>query len=300
MRSDVPVSIGIPVRNGEIRVSNAIRSVLAQDFPDLELVISDNASTDGTEDVCREFARADPRIRYFRQPENIGLLNNFIAVMSLARGRLFTWVGDDDALELSYVSRCKAVLDADDELLLTTVEVRMTGPNGALPAAHYEGTAFESRDPVDRFCEMLRLLNAGLLLIDPLSAMIRRERALSISRKNMLCEDQIFACKLALAGPWAHVPEVLANCRYDGATRLVLTGRLGLPAWHARVATARELAELLRVVQRAPLDNAQRRRARAAVLRWYGVSHRLRAVNRITRVVAPSRRSWHRAHDESS
>lgn len=289
MPSDVPVSVGIPVRNGEARVPNAIRSVLAQDFTDFEIVISDNASTDGTEEVCREFARADPRISYFRQAEGIGLLNNFVAVTHLARGRLFTWLGDDDTLDPSYISRCKEVLDADDRLLLVTPQVRATGPDGARPVGRYEGAAFRSGDAADRLCEMLRLLNEDYVTIDPLSALSRRERVVSISRRNMLREDQIFACKLALAGPWAHIPEVLANCVHDDVTRPVLAGRLGLPVWHSRVASARQLAELLRLVRDAPLDTAQKRRARAAVFRWYGGWHRRRLVNRIERVAARSR-----------
>ena len=73
-----PVSIGLPVRNAGDRIADVVRSVLAQDHQNLELLITDNASTDGTEEVCRELARSDSRIAYHRQPQNIGLLNNFV------------------------------------------------------------------------------------------------------------------------------------------------------------------------------------------------------------------------------
>ena len=79
------VSVGLPVRNAEDRVATAIRSVLEQDHADLELVVSDNASTDGTEDVCRELARSDPRVRYVRQPLDLGILGNFRATLGSRR-----------------------------------------------------------------------------------------------------------------------------------------------------------------------------------------------------------------------
>ena len=262
MSADAPVSIGIPVRNGEDRISHAIRSVLAQDFADLELVISDNASTDGTEDVCRESPRDDHRVVYHRQPENIGLLNNFIAVMQLAGGELFSWVGDDDTLEPTYVSRCASVLHADDHLLLVTAQTRVTGPDGVAETARYEGDALASDDPLERFIEMLRLLNQDLVVIDPLSGLLRRRPVAAIPRKNMLREDQIYATKLAFAGPWGHVPDVLSNCVFDNVSRPVLARRLGVPVWQSKVATALQLGELLRVVQDLPLTAQQKWRAR--------------------------------------
>ena len=98
------VSIGLPVRNGERYLGEAVRSVLDQEYGRLELVISDNASDDGTEEICREFARSDARVRYHRQSQNIGLVANFNAVLHLATGTYFKWMGDDDWLTPTYVS----------------------------------------------------------------------------------------------------------------------------------------------------------------------------------------------------
>ena len=72
-RSDALVSVGLPVRNGADRIGEVVRSVLAQDHPHIELVICDNASTDHTEDVCRDLVRADSRVVYHRHQDNIGL-----------------------------------------------------------------------------------------------------------------------------------------------------------------------------------------------------------------------------------
>src|SRR5215475_14180395 len=117
MTSEALVSIGLPVRNAGAAVEHVIRSVLGQDHDDIQLVISDNASTDDTEDVCRELAAADSRIAYHRQAENIGLLNNFTYTMMAADGTFFRWIGDDDAIERDYVTRCLEVYDKDPRLI---------------------------------------------------------------------------------------------------------------------------------------------------------------------------------------
>lgn len=275
------VSIGLPVRNGERRLAAVVASVLAQHHADLELVISDNASTDGTEALCRELARHDNRIRYHRQPENIGLLNNFVATMRLARGQYFRWISDEDALAPSYLSRCLAAFATDPRLILVTTQVSFIGDDQAARTASYDGTRLNSDDPVERFAEMLRLLNESHLLIDPLYGLLRRDAVLPIPRRNMLAEDQIFAAKLALAGPWCHLPEVLAERRWRAEARQLLARRLDVPTWQVRAATVLQCRELLRWVRDdAPLDPAQRRRARAALARFYLTRHQRTALRR--------------------
>jgi glycosyltransferase involved in cell wall biosynthesis len=278
--TDDLVSVCLPVRNGASRLEGVVRSVLTQDHGNLELVISDNASTDDTEAVCRELARADPRVVYHRQPHNIGLLNNFVAAMRLARGRYFRWVGDDDWLAPACLSRCLDAFAADDRLILVTMQLGFVDPDGTTRTAAYRRTELSSDDPVARFTEMLRLLNDSYLLIDPLYGLMRRTAITPIPRRNMLREDQIFAAKMALAGPWGHVHEVLGRRGWEDTTRPQLARRLGVPAWHAPVATALQLRELLRAVGRSDLDPAQRRRARAAVLRWYAGRQRIVLANR--------------------
>src|SRR5713226_9738948 len=85
------VSIGLPVYNGEAYLRQVLDSVLAQTFSEFDLVISDNASTDGTEAICREYAAADPRIRYHRQARNRGVTWNFRQVVLLSSGQYFLW-----------------------------------------------------------------------------------------------------------------------------------------------------------------------------------------------------------------
>ncbi len=275
MNSDTTVSVGLPVRNAGTRVAGVIRSVLAQDHPNLELVISDNGSTDDTEDVCRELAETDSRIVYHRQPQNIGLLNNFIFVMRAATGTYFRWIGDDDRLEPDFASRCVKVFAEDPRLILVTTGISYTTPDGAVQTGGYPGAALGSDDPVDRFVEMLRLLNTSHLMTDPLYAMMRRDVVAAIPRRNILHEDEVFATKLALAGPWSHVPEVLAHRHWVDDPVPVLGRRLGVPMWQWRMRNGLQAIETLRWLRQAErtghleLTIEQRRRARAAVYRWY-------------------------------
>jgi glycosyltransferase involved in cell wall biosynthesis len=283
--SDTRVSIGLPVRNAGDDIVGVVRSVLAQDHANLELFITDNASTDNTEEVCRELARSDSRIAYRRQPHNIGILNNFRFAMANASGTYFRWIGDDDRLEPSFASRCVAAFEDDPRLLLVTTEISYTGDDGRTQTTPYRGTGFLSDDPVERLDEMLQLLNQSHLLIDPLYAMVRREQANAIPRRNMLREDEVFATKLALAGPWGHVPEVLAYRHWKSEKIGAISHRLGVPQWQSRLSNTLAYREILSWLSQADLTPDQRRRARAAVYARY-TERQWRIVKRRSRKLA--------------
>ena len=102
------VSIGMPIYNAEKYLKEAIDSLLSQSFKDFELIISDNASTDSTHDICMEYAKKDHRIRYVRQSQNIGAWSNFQYVLDESQADYFMWAAHDDFrsidyLELNYV-----------------------------------------------------------------------------------------------------------------------------------------------------------------------------------------------------
>jgi glycosyltransferase involved in cell wall biosynthesis len=100
------VTIGIPVYNGEKHLRQALDSIINQDYKNLEIIISDNCSTDETKDICLEYAFQDSRIKYHRQEFNIGATANFNYVLKLANGVFFTWAACDDFLESSYIYKC--------------------------------------------------------------------------------------------------------------------------------------------------------------------------------------------------
>lgn len=113
------MSIGMPVRNGQEFIRAGIASLLGQTFGDLELIISDNASTDATRAICEEFAERDNRVRYHRNAVNIGLQANFAKVLALATAPYFMWGCPDDLWDASYVARMVAVLDSRESVVLS-------------------------------------------------------------------------------------------------------------------------------------------------------------------------------------
>ena len=112
------VSIGMPVRNGEAFIRQGIESLLGQTMSEIELIISDNASTDATEAICREWARRDARVRYSRTDRNIGLQANFARVLDLATAPYFMWGCHDDHWDPSYVAKMVEVLDSQPSVVL--------------------------------------------------------------------------------------------------------------------------------------------------------------------------------------
>jgi glycosyltransferase involved in cell wall biosynthesis len=267
-QTDTLVSVGLPIRNGAQTLKDVVSSVLTQDHERLELVICDNASTDDTEAMCRELAKDDQRIAYYRQPRNVGLLNNFVHVMRLAKGTFFRWIGDNDRLAPNYVSRCLEAFADDPRLILVTTQILYTSSKGDTQTHPYMGSTLRSDDPVDRFCEFLRSLLDGMTL-DPAYSLMRRGAVAAIPRRNMIVEDEVFATRLAMAGPWGHIPEVLADRHYETVHLPAVARKLGLPGWQAHFSLALQCRELLRVIRDADLTPSQRRRARAAIGRLY-------------------------------
>src|ERR1700734_92340 len=131
-RSKIKVSLGLPVHNGERFVKHAIQSVLDQTFTDFELIISDNASTDSTPDICEEFARQDSRVRYIRQEINIGAKANFNRVFEYSRGEYFKWVAADDVCGPRYLELTVAELDADPSVVLAHTLSRTINGKGEI------------------------------------------------------------------------------------------------------------------------------------------------------------------------
>ncbi len=129
------VSIGMPVYNGEPFIREALDSLLAQTFTDFELVISDNASTDDTEVICREYAAKDKRIRYVRQPENRGALPNFRFVLDEAVGEYFMWAAADDVWSLNWIETLLPIAEAYSCLAYGTLQtIDANGNNIVHPA----------------------------------------------------------------------------------------------------------------------------------------------------------------------
>jgi len=119
------VSVGMPVYNGEEFIRPAIDSILNQTYTDYELIISDNASTDGTEEICRDYASRDSRVRYYRNKINIGASDNYNSVYRYARGEYFKWGSANDLCHPEFIEKCVDTLCTNPDVVLCYPEVKL-------------------------------------------------------------------------------------------------------------------------------------------------------------------------------
>jgi Glycosyltransferases involved in cell wall biogenesis len=127
---DPKVSIGLPVFNGEKYLREAIDSILAQTFTDFELIISDNASTDRTEEICKEYEAKDPRVRYYRNELNLGAAPNYNRLVELSRGEYFKWACHDDLCAPEFLEKCVEILEQNSPIILCYTRTLIIDENG--------------------------------------------------------------------------------------------------------------------------------------------------------------------------
>ncbi len=205
------LSVGLPVYNGERYLAAALESILDQTYEDFELIISDNASTDRTEHVCRRYASEDPRIRYVRLPENIGASRNYNHTVELARGRFFRWAAHDDLCAPTNFERCM------DEYRFSSAQVVLVYPrtllideNGNVTDTYHDG--LDLRDPhvgdrIKTLINNLDLCNAvfGIVPTD----VLRRTGLLG----SFVGSDEVLLAELCLLGQFREIPETLFHRR---------------------------------------------------------------------------------------
>jgi glycosyltransferase involved in cell wall biosynthesis len=199
------VSIGLPVYNGQNYLSESLDALLAQSYEDFELIISDNASTDATEEICRRYAAADPRIRYIRQPHNLGGSPNQDFVFQQARGQLFKWAAHDDLYGKDLLARCVEVLDQHPEVVLCHADMAYVDADGDIIHRYDYTMATASSSAPERFRSLL-FTDGG----DDEYGVIRTD----VLRKVRPCDSyhnpgRPFVAEIALHGPFYQVPELL-------------------------------------------------------------------------------------------
>lgn len=205
------VSIGLPVFNGANYLHRSVQSILAQDFEDLELIISDNASTDETGLICRELAARDSRIRYYRNEVNIGAARNYNKVFELGHGKFFKWAAHDDECHPQMVRRCVEILEC------APASVTMVYPLGEL--IDEDGRTLEapldrieSRDPRPhrRLAHLLWALN----MCDPVFGLYKAEYLRRTQLIGSFCgPDYVLLGELAMMGEIWELSEVLFRLR---------------------------------------------------------------------------------------
>jgi len=136
------VTLGMPVRNGVAMVAGALDSMLAQDYPNIEIVVSDNASNDGTSEVLAEYAARHPNMRILRQDVPLTAIDNFMFVLKQARGEYFAWCAHDDTRSPDFVSGLIPAF-GDPQVILVFGELRRW--DGINPPARYDNYEFANQ-----------------------------------------------------------------------------------------------------------------------------------------------------------
>jgi glycosyltransferase involved in cell wall biosynthesis len=272
------VSIGLPVYNGEAYLEPALRSLLRQTYEDFELVISDNASTDRSEVICRDYAARDPRVRYVRNATNIGGFRNHNRVVELSHGEYFTWAAHDDLRAPEHLERCVAVLRREPEVVLCytgVVNIDMEGRALATKAVSLDAGA---RRPSERFRELIRMEHR----IEPIYGLIRTAilRRTPLEGQYADC-DRVLLAELGLHGPFYEIGETLFFRRSHPTQSVQMyPSRQSRTAWFdpARRAALvfphfRQLGEYLRAIRRVPLTVRERVACYRAMVWWLRTYH---------------------------
>jgi glycosyltransferase involved in cell wall biosynthesis len=206
------VSIGAPVYNGEDFIRQAIESVINQDYLNIEMVISDNASTDNTQSICEEYAAKYPQIKYYRQPINQGMIANFNASLELAQGDFFCWLSHDDFLAPTYISKCMDMLDRYPQVIACCSEINFVNYDGSNREGWtkaYSNFDALNKDVVRRVHELTSKVGwyalYSVFRIDIL-------RAIGTC-KNRYADDVLLMLEWLLLGEISKVPEYLYNYR---------------------------------------------------------------------------------------
>ena len=213
------VSICVPVYNGELYIAETLRSALAQDFTDFELVISDNASTDRTADIVASLH--DPRIIYSRSPSNVGAVGNFNRCLELARGRYLKILCADDLLYPTCLSRQVDILERDQhqsialvsstrDIIDTASRIRWRARPNGLAGRHTAADAIR------------RSVRSGTNIFgEPLTALFRTDQGRQAGGFNpaySFCLDLDFWFRLLALGDVYHIREPLSAFRVSATS----------------------------------------------------------------------------------
>ena len=276
MTSVLRLSIGLPVYNGEDFLAESLDSLLGQTYEDFELIISDNASTDGTADICRGYAKQDSRIRYVRQPHNLGCAPNHNVLVQYARGELFKWVSHDDLYGRELIERAIEALDEYPQVVLANCWTAMIDSSRTVTKAVRYTLDTESPRAPERFRSMLFEKggddDGGVIRME----MLRRIRPYD----SYYHSDRTLVTEMALQGPFYHVPDWLyfrrdhpkASIRAFTTARTNCTNLDPRRADRLRHPVVRLLGEYVlayvTMIQRAPLSASDKRECYRHLVSW--------------------------------
>lgn len=265
------VSVGVPVYNGEVFLADSIRSIQAQTLGDLEIVVSDNGSSDASAEIALDLAAGDPRIRMIRQPRNRGAAWNYNEVLRAARAPLFKWMPADDRMDPRYLERCVATLDASPAAVLAYPLTELIDAEGKIIGTYRDGLALthpRAWRRAGRFVLTINLCNSVLGVFR--SEVLRTTRMI----QSFAGADAVLLMETALRGRIVEIPEFLFQRRvHAGASHEANRSPEELERWFDPEAARRVrlpvryelLRGYLRAAREAPLPAGERLAAAAAI-----------------------------------
>jgi glycosyltransferase involved in cell wall biosynthesis len=273
------ISVGMPVYNGKLYVQEAIESILAQSFTNFELIVSDNASNDGTEAICQDYAKKDSRIRCSRAQINHGAGWNLNRVVELSSGKYFMWAHHDDRRAPTYLAQCVEMLERNSSIVLCYSAMRDIDENGLCIDRQELFLNVASANPIERFHELIRMDH----LCEPIFGLIRMD----LLRKtpvigNYPDSDRVLLAELALYGPFCRVPDVLFYRRAHALqSTAVNPSRQQRATWYdpSKVGKRvfphfRQFLEYVSAIGRAPLAWRERTRCYRRMGKWILVNRK--------------------------
>lgn len=217
------ISIGMPVYQGERYIQEAVNSILSQTLEDFELIISDNSSTDGTEEICRHFESKDPRVRYYRQKHNIGAARNFNFTFQVSNGPYFKWAAHDDTCAPQFLSRCLSELEKDPTVVLAFPKTIVIDSESKVIEYHAQNRLTDSESPLIRFYALLKMGRCFEIF-----GLIRRNALIQTELMPAhLHGDGVLLSKIALLGRFKEVDEYLFYQRRhaEQSSHMVASGK---------------------------------------------------------------------------
>jgi glycosyltransferase involved in cell wall biosynthesis len=200
------LTVGLPVYNGDRHLREAIDSILGQSFGDFSLLVADNASTDGTQDIARSYAALDSRVRYHRNEVNLGLAANFNLVFRMSDTSYFRWATSDDVILPDFLKRCVECLEQERDVVLAYTRTRFIDADGKALDRQDRGLDLPSADPAERFRQ---ILDAGSW-VNAILGVIRSD---ALQKSELLPSyssgDFGLLGELCLLGKFREIPECL-------------------------------------------------------------------------------------------
>lgn len=204
------VSVLIPVYNGARHLADCLDSVLAQDFNDLEILVSDDGSADASPEIIQSFAARDARIRWWRNPRNVGLTANSNVCLRAAQGDYLKFVHQDDLLlSTAAIRKLAAALDQHPEASLAGCRQRLTGTSKQPTIFSERGGCFDGRRMILASLEQ----NTNLIGQPTLTLFRRRQAQRGFDERFTGFLDFEMWCHLLEQGDFIYLPEALASWR---------------------------------------------------------------------------------------